>query len=297
MSRDRPTGGHSSLHKTKWCEFYARSHGCRHGDDCRHAHFWHEYRGTHAADGGHIGDVRRHDRSQEAAGSDSHIQLVNEFHQHTDDMRRRSALLDIRLTSLSLIVEEVTTVEEEEKEEEVTACKEEDDDEEAGGGEEEQEVTAVKDEYEDDEDRALLEAASPMCRLLVGHTHDEIDRLFSRIKVALTGHDDPGGHKADPGDEAADDPHDPDEAQEQVQDDRSTDGDHFLTGDEGPDDPDGAQDDGATRLRWTRWTRGWRWGYSVKMDKLQGYFSGAHGFSIKYLDQRAGCPSEHRSLK
>ena len=25
--------------------------------------------------------------------------------------------------------------------------------------------------------------------LLVGHTHDEIDRLFSRIKVALAGHD------------------------------------------------------------------------------------------------------------
>ena len=31
--------------KTKWCEFYWRSHGCRHGWNCRHAHTIEEYRG------------------------------------------------------------------------------------------------------------------------------------------------------------------------------------------------------------------------------------------------------------
>jgi len=33
-----------SLHKTQWCEFLGRKHGCKHGDACRHAHSWNELR-------------------------------------------------------------------------------------------------------------------------------------------------------------------------------------------------------------------------------------------------------------
>ena len=31
-------------HKTDWCEFFFRSHGCYHGDKCRHAHYASELR-------------------------------------------------------------------------------------------------------------------------------------------------------------------------------------------------------------------------------------------------------------
>ena len=34
-----------SGYKTKWCEFVWRSHGCRHGASCRHAHTWDDYLG------------------------------------------------------------------------------------------------------------------------------------------------------------------------------------------------------------------------------------------------------------
>jgi hypothetical protein len=36
---------HYSSHKTKWCEFYWRSHGCKWGHHCTHAHNIWEYRG------------------------------------------------------------------------------------------------------------------------------------------------------------------------------------------------------------------------------------------------------------
>ena len=32
-----------SLKNTKWCQFVYRSHDCRHGDSCDHAHTWAEY--------------------------------------------------------------------------------------------------------------------------------------------------------------------------------------------------------------------------------------------------------------
>ena len=63
-----------------------RSHGCRHGNYCTHAHFWSEYRGprpwTHAADGGPIGDVRRHDRPQEAADADHAGERIGDVRRH-----------------------------------------------------------------------------------------------------------------------------------------------------------------------------------------------------------------------
>ena len=114
--------------------------------------------------------------------------------------------------------------------------------------------------------------------------------------------EDSGGHKADhPGDEAADDPHDPDGAQEQVQDDRSTEEvlRYIFDDHEAADDPDGAQEkvqddtaleeelpgdegqDVRIHIIVSQCSRG----YWVKMDKLQGYFGGEHGLSIKYLDQ------------
>ena len=33
------------LYKSKFCEFVWRSHGCRYGDKCWHAHSWQDYRG------------------------------------------------------------------------------------------------------------------------------------------------------------------------------------------------------------------------------------------------------------
>ena len=41
MRRDHPR------FRTQWCEFYNRSHGCRFGDNCNHAHTWYDYRGQH----------------------------------------------------------------------------------------------------------------------------------------------------------------------------------------------------------------------------------------------------------
>jgi hypothetical protein len=35
----------AAARKTKWCDFHWRSHGCRHGWDCNHAHDISEYRG------------------------------------------------------------------------------------------------------------------------------------------------------------------------------------------------------------------------------------------------------------
>ena len=35
------------LWKTRWCDFNWRSHGCRKGGDCRHAHSIYDYRGSH----------------------------------------------------------------------------------------------------------------------------------------------------------------------------------------------------------------------------------------------------------
>ena len=35
----------SAMHKTRWCDFYWRSHGCRHGRRCQHAHDIADYRG------------------------------------------------------------------------------------------------------------------------------------------------------------------------------------------------------------------------------------------------------------
>ena len=34
-----------AMYKTKWCDFFWRSHGCKHGEHCQHAHYIQEYKG------------------------------------------------------------------------------------------------------------------------------------------------------------------------------------------------------------------------------------------------------------
>ena len=36
-------------YKTRWCDFHFRSHGCRFGDNCNHAHSYRDYKGPHFA--------------------------------------------------------------------------------------------------------------------------------------------------------------------------------------------------------------------------------------------------------
>jgi hypothetical protein len=355
---DRPTEGRSSLHKTKWCEFYWRSHGCYHGNNCSHAHFWHEYCGpsprTHDVDGGHIGDVRRHDGPQEAAGSNHHMQLMNEISQCMSNVQRADAALRQRVVEAAQTINEAAGGQD------------------PGGHNADHPVDEAADRLQEaadnaspadhpgheaaddlhDPDEAQNQVQDDSCLFVpvltgddpsgheadrpgdeaadrpqeaadsdshAGHAGDS-DRPTSLPLIRLPEADfnkfmdeemmrvigeDSGGHKADhPGDEAADDPHDPDGAQEQVQDDRSTEevlryifGDH-----EAADDADEAADL-LTRARAraeeelrAREPRKVVWqcsrGYWVKMDKLQSYFGGEHGLSIKYLGSKGrGVPA------
>ena len=47
MAADRSTMAKHPLYKTEWCDFVSRSHGCYHGANCRYAHSWIDYKGSH----------------------------------------------------------------------------------------------------------------------------------------------------------------------------------------------------------------------------------------------------------
>ena len=262
----------SPLHKTEWCTFYWRSHGCRWGHNCNHAHSWREYRGDGsgwpvADDAAPVGDVRRHAAT------------------HAPPAGRGTSTLDADLMFW--------------RRHEVMTLTNTDGDEAAW---------TFWQEAADDPDgtkaRAKAKAATPdlskSCVIpwldlsaarpepsetgsLAGSSPDGQQALLQCARNAILGND-PGGDKADhPGDEAADDPGDeaPAESDEAHQED---DGDEPC-GDKADEDVRGLLSLAAHQEDEPCGDP------ALMMGMCVGYFAGAHGahgLYINYLNQRGG---------